>query len=270
MSGDHYYLTFVVNSKKTNNHSLLRIFHSNSLIDEIPIHSAYQKIDVPIEYQDDIGFKCIGDNECRFDFVVMTKKYQVDDENQCVRPFFLYTNTILDDEYSRGDHISFLNYKGSHIGHNIVGKKIYDGKILHYQSKLRFADKKEAPTDYPHFNFHGQDYDKFWINDRDGKTYSKMPASWIAKFRPGFACFFRKYIDYHQGIPTLNIYDDIMFDLGNQTVKLTNAQGRTINVPSDKFYGFKKVSKEVEYMNFVYNSIILYPAIALHWNDFRP
>ena len=52
-------------------------------------------------------------------------------------------------------------------------------------------------------------------------------------------------------------------------MQLTKSTGKNLNLPVDHLMRMKKIEKEGEYLDFLHDSLILYPSIVCNWYDFK-
>ena len=242
-------LSFIVLFTKVNRLDVLRIFHYNELIDEISCDQKIKKIFVPIRYQKDIQFQMISDdneNICEFHFVSMMS---ASDSSNAV--YFLYAKTKwrLSNSILTNDHYMHDTYPISLLGAQINGQIAWPdrGNRVVWKSDLSLQQKNT---------------DRFWDDSVCGETFVKMPGLPIANYRTGYVCF---YMSHYYKFTILDIFDKVVFDLNNNKVQLSKNTAKNIDIPIDCVYKIKKIESEQEYLNFIWQTLTIWPAIQLNW-----
>ena len=246
-----YFLCFIFLVKKPSNNDSLRVFHHEQIIDEVVCDSAIKIVHVPLKYQQDIQFEMLGDenNSCRCFFVSVCTASSSDTLHNKRILKFLFTKT----SWHKDTPWEFIPYTGSLFGLDLHDIKLQPNKIkLNYKSNLSCESQK------------------FWIDMHSQKRYVEMNASWISKFRSGYACFYIKNINLTYNIrPTINIVKHVAFDMENNLVTLTKSTDAKSTIPIDQLMRVKKITNEEQYLNFVHDALIFYPAVILNWHDFK-
>ncbi len=335
-----YFLSFLAVFKNISDQSLLRVFYKQQILQEIVCTSTTTKINIPLDYQNDIQFRFVSNdgNTCHFFCIGITKVLK---EQQASKDklYLLFTKSS---GLKRVDEMAHLPYTGSQFGEDIINfrrekKILHTNDTLSYKSKFRklilpASDKKinviiygkpkcsycskavdlckkrgikytykSLDTDYtqqelleqfPNAKIFPQikiqnEYingyeelefyllvsghldsveNEFWINDDDEKVYVLVAANYISKFKKGIACFYKIKIGVRT-FPVCNIFSDIFLDVEKNSVKLIKSNKHIKTIASDSLLGFKKVSNETDYLNFVHNALFMFPAVILHSHE---
>lgn len=246
-----FFLSFVVVFKESNTSDFLRVFSNDYIIDEVTCDSKIKIIHVPLKFQNNIQFEMFSsnqNNQCKFYFVSLS----LEESYRYKSSFFLFTKTDwLDHTFAKD-----LAYAGTMFGHQLNGKIAHPDK-----NRIEFSACLH-PTDSPH-------HEKIWSDSVTGKKYIRITGKkCIAKFRPGYACLYRKNkneIHTHQ----INVFNDVKFLLTKNLVQLTKSTGKNLTLPVDYLVRFKKIETEEQYLDFVHDSLIFVPAIVCNWMDFK-
>lgn len=257
-------LSFIVVFTKTSNQSHLRVFHHNKIINEVECTSSITQVRVPLEYQDDIQFEFTSADSNSFYFfcIGVTRKHGT---NLCLKNFLLLPKSA---DQPEPDMMNSIHYNGSWFGSHMTQQFFRKKKILsHNRSILKFTSNLQRLPDHDHTDRQrsGLGY-WYWHNAIDNRQYIPISAHWIAKFKPGTACFYRN--DLVWDFPRLNIFSDMHFDVKKDVFELTKFNNTTITVPSDRFLGSKKIVNELEYLHFVANALFLLPGIIKNAHRF--
>ena len=248
-----YFLSFFVIFKELNTFDFLRVFGNDEIISEIMCDSKIKIIHVPLKFQNNIKFEMFSkqNNECKFYLVSMSREIEKNYRSKCF--CFLFTKT----DWLENTFYKDLAYAGNMFGHQL------DGKIARPDKhKIEFKANLH-PIDSPH-------NEKIWIDYVTGKQYVLVVGNWIAKFRPGYACLYRKSKkQIHHISPHLNIFNHVEFIIKKNLVQLTKSTGKNLNLPVDHLIRFKKIETEEQYLDFLHDSLIFYPAIVYNWFDFK-
>ncbi len=147
----------------TSNKSFLRVSHSQQILQEVDCDSITKIINIPLECQDDIRFQFFSE-----------------DSNMCT-----FIGAGISKESSKLTHLLFLD--PSHVRHakeTMFGEgqlsPLFSERECTFKSSLKILPSISS-----------RDRVVTWINDNDKKTYSAVPAYWIARYRSGVACFYR-------------------------------------------------------------------------------
>jgi len=251
---DVYWISFIVGFKHTSTQSVLRLFHNQSIQQEIVCDSIVKMVDIPLEHQDDItfNFDSKDGNACHFFGIGVTKKRAIKNRK--------YFNILLGKSVIYGGKFDQLDYWGTMFEEKYMYfYNTYPKKLNPKDSEVQFKFKLKLCR-----NTKNQEY---WTNEVDQNVYIAVNCYWIANFRPGIACFYRK--NKPTGFPRLQIYNDVSFDLHNNTVTMTKFNTDVVSIPSDQLYGFKKITNHTEYLNFIRNSLFLLPGILRHDKQFE-
>lgn len=266
-----YFLSFVVLFKESNTSDFLRVFSNDYIIDEVTCDSKIKIIHVPLKFQNNIQFEMFSrnqNNQCKFYFVSLSieKPYRL---------WVLFTKTDWIDHTFAKDYNTFtkdlaarslvsftkdLAYAGTMFGHQL------DGKIARPDKNRIEFSACLYPVDSPHYE------QKIWCDSVTGKKYIRVTGgSWIAKFRPGYACLYRNYKRRNYKIHSywLNVFDDVKFFLTKNLVQLTKSTGKNLTLPVESLVRFKKIETEEQYLDFVHDSLIFVPAITCNWVYFK-
>ena len=256
ISKEQYFISFIVIFTHVNSNDYIRIFSNGSIVDEVACDTKIKKIDVPIDYQKDIQFQMLGDNNnaCRFYFVGLSK--QIDGHHRHKKFKFLFSQT----NWHKDTLLENIAYAGNMFGRDFHNTIVKPNKHMIKFSCLLTLQK-------------GQHYGKVWHDSITDKNYLALSDSWISTFRPGIACFYRKQYQHLLQIrntqPFVNVFKDIVFDFDNNTAQLTKSTGKIISLPIDYVMRVKKINNEEQYLNFVHDALIFYPAVILNWHDFK-
>jgi len=233
-----YFLSFVVIFKLTSNKSFLRVSHSQQILQEVDCDSITKIINIPLECQDDIRFQFFSE-----------------DSNMCT-----FIGAGISKESSKLTHLLFLD--PPHVRHakeTMFGEgqlsPLFSERECTFKSSLKILPSISS-----------RDRVVTWIDDNDKKTYSAVPAYWIARYRSGVACFYRN--GGSKRFPSLNVFSKVEFDNKNNVVKLIKLNKFQIIIPSDRLLGCKSVTSELEYLNFVRNAFFLLPSVLDHTDHF--
>ena len=69
--------------------------------------------------------------------------------------------------------------------------------------------------------------------------------------------------------PKVNVFYNVEFVLEKNLVKLTKSNGSIMVLPIDHLLRVKKIINEVQYLDFVYDSVIFFPSVIINWQDFK-
>ncbi len=248
-----YFLSFIFLVKQPSQHTVIRVFYREQIIEEVICESAIETVHVPLKYQQDIQFEMLSNknNWCKCFFVSLGSLSRTS-WNTVPNKYamkFLFTKT----SWHKDTPWEFIPYTGSLFGVDKHDKVLKPNKIkLKHESNL------------------AHESNRFWIDTHSKNRYVEINASWVSKFRSGYACFYIKNKNLTHNIrPNVNIFKHVEFDLENNFVTLTKSTNTKITIPIDQLMRVKKITNAEQYLNFVFDALIFYPAVILNWNDFK-
>ena len=236
-------LSFIVLFSKPNPTDCLRIYHKDQLVDEIVCDSRFKKIDISISYQSDLQFLMVSgknSNVCEFFFVTINAPGSSSNKFG----HFLYTKSRW------GLSESFQHDLEYHI--SLFGTQIH-GQIARPDFKNKVCWKSNI-------TLKNTDSDKYWHDDICNETFVKLTGIGIAKFKPGYMCFF---MNPNSGVFHINIFKNINMDLDSNLLHLTKTTGKISTIAIDRLWKLKKIHNEKEYLNFISDCLSIWPALKL-------
>jgi len=249
-------LTFVVLFTKPNPNDCLRIYHKEQLIDEIICDSHVKKIHVPIRYQTDVQFLMISknnENVCEFYFVSLSTPLSNNKSLRDKMPHIFYTLDwqtkpvvpLQDTEYFQIWQNFSIPFFGMQI-HKQKARPDYRNKVC-WKSNIKMIDSNNS---------------YYWHDEQCNKTFVRLENVFIAEFRPGHLCFIRRPIS---GSSHINVFRDINIDFDKNLCHLTKFTGKNITIPSSHIFKFKKIQTEREYLDFIWNCLLIWPVMVSSW-----